>query len=122
MKLGFLTACLRDVPFDELVAWAAGEGFDCIELAAWPVDSERDHVAGHLDVARLDRDGAARARDVLAAHEIEISAMAYYDNNLHPDPSLREEYQAHLRKVIDAAGLLGVPLVGTFVGAWPGKP
>lgn len=122
MKTGFLTACLRDVAFNDLVAWAALEGFDCIELAAWPVDSERDHVAGQIDVARLTPDGAARAGDVLSEHGLSISAMAYYDNNLHPDLSLRADRHAHLRKVIDAAELLGVPLVGTFVGAWPGRP
>ncbi len=122
MKIGFLTACLPGVPFDELVAWAAGEGFESIELAAWPVDSKRGGVAGQIDVARLAPDEAAQARDVLREHDLSISAMAYYENNLHPDLSLRREYHEHLRRVIDAAEMLGVPLVGTFVGAWAGNP
>lgn len=122
MKLGFLTACLREMSFEALVAWAVNEGFECFELAAWPVDSNRDHVAGQIDVAGLTEDQAARSRDVLAEHGLAVSAMAYYDNNLHPDLSLRAEYHAHLRDVIDAAQMLDVPLVGTFVGAWPGKP
>lgn len=122
MKLGFLTACLRQVSFHDLVAWAAAEGFDCIELAAWPVDSKRDHVAGQIDVARLTAEEAAKARGVLDRHGLTISALAYYDNNLHPDLSRRAEHHAHLRKVIDAAQMLGAPLVGTFVGAWPGNP
>ncbi len=122
MKIGFLTACLPQVSFEQLVAWAGQEGFDAVELAAWPVASQRDHVAGHLDVARLTEDGAAEARHVLAEHGLSVSAMAYYDNNLHPDRSQRARRQAHLRTVIDAAGMLEVPLVGTFVGAWPGPP
>lgn len=117
MNIGFLTACLRQVPFHELVAWSAAEGFKSIELAAWPVESKRGGVAGQIDVSRLTADGAERARDVLREHDVSISAMAYYDNNLHPDPDLRREYHEHLRRVIDAAEMLGVPLVGTFVGA-----
>ena len=122
MKIGFLTACLPRVPFGDLVAWAAGEGFQTIELAAWPVDSKRGGVAGQIDVARLTPGEAARARDVLEKHGVSISAMAYYDNNLDPDLSLRREYHEHLRKVIDAAQMLHVPLVGTFVGGWPANP
>ena len=122
MKIGFLTACLPTVPFDELVAWSAGAGFQSIELAAWPLDSRRGGVAGQIDVARLTPGEAARCRDVLEEHELSISAMAYYENNLHPDLALRREYHEHLRRVIDAARMLHVPLVGTFVGAWPGSP
>jgi sugar phosphate isomerase/epimerase len=117
MEIGFLTACLRGMPFDELVAWAAGEGFAFIELAAWPVGSRRSTEAGPFDVANLTSDQAARAREVLAEHGVSISAMAYYENNLHPDRSRRRRHHIHLRKVIDAAEMLEVPLVGTFVGA-----
>lgn len=122
MKIGFLTACLRHVPFEELVAWAAGDGFESIELAAWPIDSRRGGVAGHLDVARLTADEARRARDVLDEHGLSISAMAYYENNLHPEAALRREFHEHLRRVIDAAEMLEVPLVGTFVGATEDEP
>jgi sugar phosphate isomerase/epimerase len=47
--------------------------------------------------------------------------MAYYDNNLDPDPAVRRHHHDHLKKVIKAAGLLEVGLVGTFVGARPDK-
>ncbi len=122
MKLGFLTACLPQVPFEDLVSWASGEGFDAIELAAWPRKSRRKHVAGQLDVVTMTKDDASRARDVLDRSGIRISAMAYYDNNLHPDTKKRREHHEHLRKVIDAASQLDVRLVGTFVGGRPVKP
>ena len=51
-----------------------------------------------------------------------ISSLAYYPNNLHPDDAAREEVNAHLRKVIDAAQALGVGLVGTFVGNDKDRP
>jgi sugar phosphate isomerase/epimerase len=53
-------------------------------------------------------------RSTMAEHGLEISALAYYPNNLHPDDAVREEAHAHLRSVIDAAQRLGVATVGTF--------
>ena len=54
-------------------------------------------------------------------HGLAISSLAYYPNNLHPDPGERRAANTHLRKVIDAASALGVPTVGTFVGRDPTK-
>ena len=45
---------------------------------------------------------------MLDRHGLEISALAYYPNNLHPDLAHRAEVNDHLRKVIDAAAELGV--------------
>jgi sugar phosphate isomerase/epimerase len=55
-------------------------------------------------------------RELLAAHGLEISALAYYPNNLHPDAAHREEVNRHLLKVVDAAQRLEVGVVGTFAG------
>jgi len=52
---------------------------------------------------------------------MQISAMAYYDNNLHPDLDRRKFFHNHLKRVIDVAELLNVELVGTFVGARPDR-
>jgi sugar phosphate isomerase/epimerase len=122
MQLGFLTACLPQVPLEQIVPWAAAEGFAAIELAAWPRTADRDYMGSHIDAARFSDDDAARLRDLLAEHDLRISAMAYYDNNLHPDPTQRQRHLDHLRHVIDAAGKLGVGLVGTFVGGHPARP
>jgi len=122
MDLGFLTACLPRVPLEGIVPWAASQGFQALEVAAWPYDSSRDYQASHVRAEAFTRDDAARTRDLLDVHGIRISALAHYDNNLHPDLRRREAHLAHLRKVIDAAELLGVDLVGTFVGGHPGSP
>jgi sugar phosphate isomerase/epimerase len=57
--------------------------------------------------------------ELLAGHGLTLSALAYYPNNLDPDRDAREAAHGHLRKVIDAAPLLGVSVVGTFVGRDP---
>jgi sugar phosphate isomerase/epimerase len=121
MKLGFLTACLPNIGLDTLFAWASAQGFQTLELAAWPVQSTRDYQARQIDAARFTKDDAAMVRDLLAAHGLGVSALAYYDNNLDPDQKKRDLYHDHLKAVIRTAALLHVDLVGTFVGARPDK-
>ena len=90
-----------------------------LEIACWPAGGgEQRRYAGvsHIDVATLDEAGARGVDELLAARGLGISSLAYYPNNLHPDPAHRQEVNDHLRKVIDAAQLLGVEVVGTFVG------
>jgi sugar phosphate isomerase/epimerase len=116
MKLGLLTAPFPRRSLEQVAAWAAGAGFEMLEVASWPAaGAERRRYAGtsHIDVTSVD---PGRSRDVLDAHGLEISSLAYYPNNLHPDAKERKAANTHLRKVIDAAAKLGVPTVGTFVG------
>jgi sugar phosphate isomerase/epimerase len=122
MKLGLLTAAFPDLTLEEVAAWAAAEGFETLEVACWPAaGGERRRYAGvsHIDVAGFEPD---EVHGVLERHGLEISALAYYPNNLHPDDAHREEVNGHLLKVIDAAARLGVPTVGTFVGNDKDRP
>lgn len=121
MKLGFLTACLPELKIDNIVQWAAAHGFEALELAVWPVESSRDYQARQIDAANFSNDDAKKILDLFAKHNIEISALAYYDNNLHPDLNMRNSYLKHLNSVIDTASKLNVKLVGTFVGSRPDK-
>ena len=52
----------------------------------------------------------------LAAKKLTISALGYYPNPLHPDTDHRNAVIDHLKKVIVAAGRMGVSLVNTFCG------
>src|SRR5215211_899515 len=116
MRLGLLTAAFTRLDLEQTAAWAAANGFETLEVACWPAArGERRRYAGvsHIDVARLD---APRVRDLFDRHGLEISALAYYPNNLHPDPAERRAANEHLKKVIDAAATLDVPTVGTFAG------
>jgi sugar phosphate isomerase/epimerase len=121
MKLGFLTACLPKLKLEELVKWASRQGFKSLEMAAWPAKSSRDYQARQIDAANFTKDDAARVKEIFAENNMIISAMAYYDNNLHPDKKKRNGYLKHLMKVIDTASLLNVKLVGTFVGGRPDR-
>jgi sugar phosphate isomerase/epimerase len=122
VKLGLLTAAFPDLTLDEVCGWAAASDFEMVEVACWPSGGgERRRYAGvtHIDVESLD---PAAVRETLDRHGIQISSLAYYPNNLHPDDSHREEVNAHLRKVIDAASRLEVPVVATFAGNDKDRP
>jgi sugar phosphate isomerase/epimerase len=119
VKLGLMTAALESLDLEELARWAAGERFQTLEIACWPVvTGDRRRYAGvsHIDVDKLDQAGAQKIRKLLEGHGLEISSLAYYPNNLDPDPEVRSDAHDHLRKVILAAETLGVGLVGTFIG------
>jgi sugar phosphate isomerase/epimerase len=120
VKLGFFTACLAQSDLESIAQRAAQAGFSVLEAAAWPSMS-RDHTAAHIDVRALGPAGAEAIRAVLARHDLELSAVSYYENNLHPDQAERAEIHDHLRACIRAAAMLGVPCVGTFVGRDPGR-
>jgi len=119
MKLGLMTAALGGMDLDALSAWASSQGFQTLEVASWPrVTGDKRRYAGvsHIDVDALDDAGAAAIRRQLDDRKLEISSLAYYPNNLDPDPAVRAAAHEHLRKVIVAAERLGVPIVGTFIG------
>jgi sugar phosphate isomerase/epimerase len=122
MKLGFLTACLPQRSLEEIATWAAQQGFEALEVAAWPALGDRPFTATHLDVAGFGGDDVERVAKLFAEQGLTLSSLAYYDNNLHPDPDERAAVNAHVAACIDAAALLGVQTVGTFVGRDPGLP
>jgi sugar phosphate isomerase/epimerase len=119
VKLGFLTACLPQRTLPEIVTWAAEQGFEALEVAAWPALGDRPFTATHLDVDGFGAADAERVTALFDEHGLQLSSLAYYDNNLHPDPAERAAVNAHVAACIDAAALLGVPTVGTFVGRDP---
>jgi sugar phosphate isomerase/epimerase len=120
VKLGFLTACLPSVPLHEVAAWAAANGYETLEVAAWPATAgNRPFTAAHIRLDTGDQE-LGRVRDCIEEHGLEISSLAYYDNNLHPDPDERRAVHQHVHRCIDAAAELGIPTVGTFIGRDPG--
>ncbi|WP_028932621.1 sugar phosphate isomerase/epimerase family protein [Pseudonocardia spinosispora] len=118
MKLGFLTACLPGRTLVEIADWAVEHGYEALEVAAWPDLGDRPFTATHLDVTHVDPDAT---RAVFDSRGLTLSSLAFYDNNLHPDPDERAAVNAHLAACIDAAALVGCPTVGTFVGRHPGQ-
>jgi len=118
MKLGLFTAAFPARPLEQVAAWASSNGFETLEIACWPLGKAERRYAGvtHIDVAELTPAKAKEIRTMLAGYHLSISSLGYYPNPLHPDAAHRELVIDHLKKVIAAAEMLEVPIVGTFVG------
>lgn len=119
MKLGFLTACLPDHDLTAIVEWAGIAGYQALEVAAWPARGDRPFTATHIAVESLTAHRADIIRGQFDDAGLALSSLAFYDNNLHPDPVERAAINQHVRACISAAALLGCPTVGTFVGRNP---
>lgn len=119
MKLGILTAPFPDTPLTEVAGWAGSVGFEALEIACWPKSagpSRRYAGTSHIDVAALSKAEAGEIVAALGEKGQAVSALGYYPNPLHPDADHRATVIAHLKKVIEAAGLMGVGVVNTFCG------
>ena len=122
MKLGFLTACLPKLGLEEIADWAVKEGYESLEVAAWPDLGERPFIATHIDAESKDVKYFESVKNIFQSRNLTLSSLAFYDNNLHPDQKTREAINSHVIKCIDTAAALGVETVGTFVGRDWNKP
>jgi sugar phosphate isomerase/epimerase len=137
MKIGVLTAALQeltprdardrdpDLAVEDWAAFAAELGVDTIQLSAAlhpsqsdvPPEAMLDPVANTLDLREPFDDGrATRVRRALEASGVGLSDLGYFDNMLHEDPGVRRTKHDFMRRVFDAAALLGAEAVCGFVG------
>jgi sugar phosphate isomerase/epimerase len=137
MKLGVLTAALQELTprsvrdpdpdraIEDWLYFGREIGADVLQLSAAlhptesdvPAEAMLDPVANTLDL-RAPFDSKRRDRVEVAVKEskVGISDIAYFDNLLHDDRAVREKKLSFMRKVFDAAVLLGAPAVCGFVG------
>lgn len=67
MKLGLLSACMSERSLEQVAEGAGANGYDALELAAWPRLGDRPFVARHLAADEFDEAEAARVRRARAA-------------------------------------------------------
>ena len=118
MNLGFFTAILPDLSFEQVLDFAKDNNFSCLEVACWPAGKAERKFAGvtHIDVADLTQDQADDLNGLCAERKVSISALGFYPNPLDPDPTVSKKAVDHLKKVILAAERLGLKNTNTFVG------
>ena len=123
MKLGLLTAICDGMSFEEVVDFAAENGLECLEVACWPAGGANRRYAGvsHIDVATLTEEKAAEINAYCKSKGVEISSLAYYPNPLDPNKEKADAAIAHIYKLMDASKMLGVNMIGTFIGRDPSK-
>ncbi|MFV0381198.1 MAG: sugar phosphate isomerase/epimerase family protein [Breznakia sp.] len=123
MKIGFVSSIFDDLTFEEVIDFAHEQGFDAVEVACWPMGKAERRYAGvtHIDVDTLDDKRIEHIKTYCEEKKVEISALAYYPNNMDSDLGKRLFYNNHLIKVINAANRLGVKNVTTFIGRMQDK-
>ena len=72
MKLGMLTACMPERPLEEIAKFAAGAGYETLEVAAWPSIGDRPFTASHIKADQWDEAEADRVRSALEANGLEV--------------------------------------------------
>jgi sugar phosphate isomerase/epimerase len=123
MQFGFVSAILATKNYEQVIDFAANNGFQCVEMMCWPVGKAERRYAGvtHIDVDRLDDQSAATLVNYARSRNVTISALGYYPNPLDAQLEKRQIYINHLEKMIDAAAKLGVNRITTFIGKDPAK-
>lgn len=109
IRVGMLTAPFGGETLETVATFAQQAGIPSMEVAAGPGSRQ-------LDPATLDAAQADAIKQLLSDRGVEISSLAYYPDMT--DPKKSGETQAHFIKCIDAAALLGVPVVCSILG-WP---
>jgi len=140
MQLSILTAALQeltprdrrdadpDLAIEEWLEFARRIGCPNIELSAalHPTESDvpaaalLDPVANTLDLRQpFNAQRATRVRSAMQSTSVGLSDLAYFDNMLAADESVRRKKHAMMLRVFDAAVLLGTDAVAGFVGRNP---
>jgi sugar phosphate isomerase/epimerase len=118
-QLGFVSAILANSTFEEVIDFASQNGFSHVEMMAWPStgnDERRYAGVTHIDTQTLSSKQATYIQNYCKQKSVSISALGYYPNPLDADLSLRNQYIAHILALIEAAKLLNIGLVNTFIG------
>jgi sugar phosphate isomerase/epimerase len=107
IRVGMLTAPLRDLPFEEVLNMARR-----CNIAALEVVAEPGHP--HIDPTTLTPAQAEGIKQKLGERHLEISALSNFMNITAPGKA--GEVQQAIVKTIDAGVLLGVPTVCMNLG------
>ncbi len=124
LSLGFVSAILADKSFEQVIDYAAAHHFECVEIMCWPKGKAERRYAGvtHVNVNDLDDSEIQKVKSYQKEKGVFISGLGYYPNPLDPDDQRAAEAIEHIKKVIDAASNLSIPVVNTFVGRNPALP
>ena len=90
------------------VAWAKAQGFTNMILGSGPRST--------LDASTIEDAQIAEIKNVLASHQMNVSALQVGSDSINPDMAKRKQSNDYFVKAIELAGKLGVPYIGTQSG------
>jgi len=98
------------VDIEEVVKWAAKNGFDCLEVRAGLVSKE-------MDMKRVKGTTVSEIKKLFEENGLFISALAPWANHLDADLEARKRNNDLLRSSIDLCLKLNVEIVDTAAGS-----
>src|SRR5437868_14260213 len=99
MYVGILTAPFAGDPLDHVAAFAGEYGFGGLEVVAGPGNK-------HIDTSRFGKAEAEATSALMEKRNLQISAVAAYNNLTDADPGRRQANIQTVRNAVDAAALL----------------
>jgi sugar phosphate isomerase/epimerase len=118
MQLGFVTAILPELSLEAVMDFAREADYDCVEVMCWPEGKAERRYAGvtHINVNGFTAKDAKNIQELMLRKRVRISALGYYPNPLVPDQSEGQVYIDHIKRVIEAAAMLDLNRVTSFIG------
>jgi len=118
LELGFASAILPDMSFNDVMETAAEIGYSCVEVMCWPKGKAERRYAGisHIDVNALDDTAVSRIKEKCDETGVSISALGYYPNPLDPNRETAQRAIDHIKALISGASRLDLSHINTFAG------
>lgn len=135
MKIGLFTVLYNDKPFEEVLKFISKLGYEAVEIAAWKGST-------HINLDSVLKGEASEYRRTVERYGLTISALSNHlegqlilgpldestDDWFKGSPEEKVKYgMERLKKTIEAASSLDVPVVNAFTGCpdwgkWYGFP
>ncbi|WP_202081607.1 sugar phosphate isomerase/epimerase family protein [Caldalkalibacillus salinus] len=113
MKVGVFTVLFAQKSFEDMLDYVQQSGLKAVEIG----------TGGYPGHAHCDRDALLESEekrrdylDKVTARGLEISAFSCHGNPISPDTAFAEESRQALRKTIQLASQMDVPVVNCFSG------
>jgi Sugar phosphate isomerases/epimerases len=113
MKLGVFAVLFSQKPFEEALDYIASKGLEAVELGTggYPGNAHCDPDTLLADAGKLKA-----FKHAVESRGLMISALSCHANPLHPQKAISSADDAIIRKTIELANRLEVPVVNTFSG------
>ena len=119
MKLGVLTVPLHDRSAEDAFKWLSERGIETVELGSGGAPG-----TGHCrpDELLADSGKLSAFKDLLKKYSLEISALSFHSNHVHPDKQVADAAARDFTASCQLAEKLGVDTVITFSGCPGDQP
>jgi len=112
LKIGFLTG--RQLGnLGVTVKWASENGFKSLEVGSEP-------GSPLIDPDKILKRGTKEVNDALKKRDVIVSCLTWCTNNMDPNLDVQRRNNDHVKKMVEAAAKLDVPVISTWIGIVPG--